>query len=148
MLATTERVLVRRRIAGAFYGFDADMVFEFDDGSCWQQSRYRYWYHYAYRPLAEVFNNGRGLQLRLRGRGEAVHVNRIGAVTHAHINGSFSGWQGNSIYELDNGQIWRQRTYSYEYTYSYRPAVRIYSDGNGSTVMDVEGCKAEVERIR
>lgn len=147
MFAVTEKVLVRARIAGAFYGFDSDAVFELESGSCWQQARYRYWYHYAYRPVAEVFDDGRGLQLRLQGRSESAFVHRIEPVIHAHIKGAFNGWQGNSIYELDNGQIWQQQTYAYQYAYAYRPAVRIYPVG-ATTVMDVDGYKADVKRIR
>ena len=47
------------------------------------------------------------------------------AAIHAHIEGKFSGWDGATIFRLDNGQVWRQRLrgrYRHEAT---NPAVRI-----------------------
>jgi len=34
-----------------------------------------------------------------------------------------------AIFELDNGQIWKQTSYDYEYHYGYRPDVLIFRDG-------------------
>lgn len=59
------------------------------------------------------------------------------------ISGDFEGWEGNTIYELDNGQIWQQVDYHYSYHYSFRPKVLIFSD-NGRWKMMVEGTDREV----
>jgi len=40
-------------------------------------------------------------------------------IVSANIRGSFNGWTGNTIVELDNGQIWQQSIYSYYYFYFY-----------------------------
>jgi len=45
------------------------------------------------------------------------------------ISSTFEGWTGETIFELDNGQIWRQSSYAYLYHYAYRPNVCIYPDG-------------------
>ena len=42
----------------------------------------------------------------------------------ARINGSWTGWYGNTIVKLTNGSVWEQAEYYYEYRYSYRPEVR------------------------
>ena len=34
-----------------------------------------------------------------------------------------------TIMQLDNGQIWKQTSYDYEYHYGYRPDILIYRDG-------------------
>lgn len=53
------------------------------------------------------------------------------------ISGEFSGWDGETIFKLDNGQIWKQAEYDYTYSYSYRPEVTIYSTS--------AGCRMKVE---
>jgi hypothetical protein len=55
----------------------------------------------------------------------------------ASISGEFQGWDGETIFKLDNGQIWQQAEYDYEYDYEYNPDVTIYSTG--------AGCKMKVE---
>jgi hypothetical protein len=55
----------------------------------------------------------------------------------ASISGEFHGWDGETIFKLDNGQIWQQAEYDYEYDYQYNPDVTIYSTS--------AGCKMKVE---
>lgn len=45
------------------------------------------------------------------------------------ISGAFNGWDGDTIIELGNGQIWQQDEYQYAYSYAYRPDVVIYQRG-------------------
>jgi hypothetical protein len=63
------------------------------------------------------------------------------------IISDFSGWTGNTIFELQNGQIWKQAVYQYKYFYIYRPHVIIESSGNRG-VMTVNRNSIKVERIR
>jgi hypothetical protein len=56
----------------------------------------------------------------------------------ASINGEFHGWDGETIFKLDNGQIWQQAEYDYNYDYDYSPDVTIYSTSSGCK-MKVEG---------
>ncbi len=51
------------------------------------------------------------------------------------ISGEFNGWE--TVFKLDNGQIWQQLGYSYMYSYSYRPGVTIYQTSGG--------CRMKVE---
>jgi hypothetical protein len=53
------------------------------------------------------------------------------------INGNFNGWDGETIWKLDNGEIWQQAEYSYTYSYSYHPQVTIYETS--------AGCRMKVE---
>lgn len=64
------------------------------------------------------------------------------------VNGSFHGWDGNTIYELANGQVWKQARYHYHYHYAYRPKVRLLQDC-GRYFMEVAGVSKaeEVRRI-
>ena len=72
-----------------------------------------------------------------------------GSVIESRIDGTFEGWDGETIFKLMNGQIWQQAEYSYMYHYAYSPDVTIYESG-GSYVMEVEGVgdTIRVKRIK
>ncbi len=44
----------------------------------------------------------------------------------SQIDGDFEGWSGETIFKLQNGQIWQQASYDYQYEYAYSPEVTIY----------------------
>ena len=50
-------------------------------------------------------------------------------VIETRIKGTFRGWDGDTIFEMVNGQIWQQTSYSYTYHYAYRPQVVIFRSG-------------------
>lgn len=61
----------------------------------------------------------------------------------SHIEGTFEGWDGETIFKLDNGQIWQQATYAYTYHYAYRPKVYIVKS-YGAYKMVVEGVSGSI----
>ncbi len=137
----------RAQIDGTFYRFNRDALFKLTDGTFWLQDEYKYWYHYAYRPQVEILRDGGRFVLRLAGSQEMVAVRQLSRVIESRISGAFEGWQGESEYELTNGMVWKQQHYKYEYKYSYQPTVLIYDTPSGK-VMDVDGCRATVRRVR
>ncbi len=72
-----------------------------------------------------------------------------GALVESNIAGDFEDWSGETIFKLDNGQIWQQAFYSYTYHYAYHPQVTIYRAGGGYK-MKVEGLNevVEVKRLK
>lgn len=42
-----------------------------------------------------------------------------------YVDGSWKGWDGDTIVQLTDGSVWRQDEYHYEYHYAYRPKVTI-----------------------
>lgn len=68
-------------------------------------------------------------------------------VIESKINGSFKGWNGETIVELMNGQVWKQAQYYYHYHYAYMPDVLIYNSGGGWK-MKVEGVDNSVSVIK
>jgi hypothetical protein len=134
-------------VDGTFEGFDSDSLFKLADGTYWLQAEYSYWYYYAYRPVVEIYSLNGVPHLRVVGQSQSVAVRQISDVIESRIAGEFTGWDGESEYELINGQIWKQTAYRYEYKYKYRPRVLIYGASAGK-MMDVEGSRAVVERIR
>lgn len=55
------------------------------------------------------------------------------------ISGDFEGWGGETVFKLDNGQIWEQAEYDYTYDYEYHPDVTIYPTS--------AGCRMKVEDL-
>jgi hypothetical protein len=60
----------------------------------------------------------------------------------SRVQAEWTGWDGDTIVKLDNGSVWQQEQYYYEYRYAYRPVATI--DGN---MMLVEGMRKAV-RVR
>jgi hypothetical protein len=58
-------------------------------------------------------------------------------VIESAITGEIEGWDGETIFKLDNGQIWQQAEYDYTYFYEYHPDVTIYQTS--------AGCRMKVE---
>jgi len=71
------------------------------------------------------------------------------AIVESSVDGEFSGWEGNTIVKLANGQLWKQVEYYYEYHYAYMPKVLILKRGGGYQ-MKVDGIKKTVgvERLK
>jgi hypothetical protein len=72
-----------------------------------------------------------------------------GNAIESYIEGEFEGWDGETVFKLDNGQIWQQALYAYTYHYAYHPKVLIYKDGPRYK-MKVDGVSSsiEVKRIK
>jgi hypothetical protein len=64
-------------------------------------------------------------------------------VIESKIDGDFEGWEGDTIFKLQNGQIWQQDSYAYKYSYKYSPKVLIYKSGSGYK-MKVDGIDTEI----
>lgn len=47
----------------------------------------------------------------------------------ARLDDESDGFDGDTVFELTNGQKWQQVEYYYKYKYKYRPKVQIYKDG-------------------
>ena len=73
--------------------------------------------------------------------GDSVGVNSVSSCDppiETTIDGSFEGWEGDTIVQLSNGDIWQQNDYKYKYMYVYYPDVLIYLDGNRCILVIIE----------
>ena len=86
--------------------------------------------------VAQIFQNN-----------EPTRSTQSSSVIRSHISGTFTGWTGSTVFELDNGQIWKQAAYSYTYHYAYHPRVLIY-ESDGVWNMQVEGVSQELVVVR
>lgn len=59
------------------------------------------------------------------------------------IVGDFEGWDGETAFELVNGQLWEQTNYAYSYHYAYQPKVVISRVG-GLYTMAVAGVSTTI----
>ena len=71
------------------------------------------------------------------------------SVVESNIDGTFNGWDGDTVFELRNGQIWQQNEYAYNYSYGYSPDVWIVHTRRGWLMfVEGEGEPLRVKRIR
>jgi hypothetical protein len=140
-----------------FMGNDGE-IFKLADGSVWEV-KHEYEYLYEYYPNV-IICPSRG---KLAIAGKTLTVEQIGGrksatksktrqappaeVIESQISGEFTGWSGETIFKLINGQIWQQATYAYTYTYKYRPKVIIFRSGGGYE-MQVDGMDSRIRVTR
>lgn len=72
----------------------------------------------------------------------------MSVVAKSRIRGTFEGWKGNGIYELENGQRWEQTRYRYRYRYKYRPKAEVIRrDSRHYLYVDCMDEAIEVRRV-
>lgn len=131
--------LVKSNIDGTFQGWSGDTVFKLVNGQLWEQINYSYLYHYAYQPETKIKSLNRGYVMEVEGVRESIQVRPVYDFVESKIDGEFTGWNGETIFKLMNGQIWQQSLYAYYYHYAYMPQVLIYSSVSGGWKLKVEG---------
>lgn len=146
-ITTQGQLVVESKIDGDFEGFDDGKLFPLYNGQYWLQKRYKYWYHYSYMARIKIHKYQNRFFLTKDGKDKCVEVELINNVIKATIVNDFNGWSGDTLFELDNGQIWKQDAYDYDYNYSYRPDAIIYHDGYNHKLM-VEGKSVQVRQLK
>jgi len=145
-------------IPSPFMGNNGE-VFKLADGSLWEV-KYEYEYLYEYSPIVIICPSKGKLAIK----GKSLNVARVGGartappsgqasptpttdIIESQIDGTFSGWNGETIFKLTNGQIWQQSSYAYAYSYKYRPNVLIFPSGGGFE-LQVEGMDQRINVVR
>ncbi len=129
--------IIESQIDGTFEGWGGDTIFQLTNGQIWQQVSYSHTRRYIYSPRVIIYSTGDGFKMMVEGVSQTIYVRRP-IVIESQIDGTFEGWDGDTKFQLKNGQIWQQVSYSYTYHYAYSPRVIIYSTGGGFKMM-VEG---------
>ena len=62
----------------------------------------------------------------------------------SYIAGEFEGWDGDALYELDDGSRWELVEHRYLYSYRYRPHAIVWRDGM-RYYLEVEGMSERPE---
>lgn len=134
------------QIEDEFDGFDDEKIFELTDGTIYYQTRYKYLYNYKYRPNVKIYTNGNTKIIIVEGLDDYVEVEQTTAIKSKIVN-DFNGWSGDTIFELQNGQIWKQAQYKYNYFYAYRPDATIAKIGS-NYILNVKGKSIKVTKIK
>jgi hypothetical protein len=134
------------RINDEFEGFDDEMIFHLTDGTIYYQSVFKYHYYYAYMPSVKIYSKGNTKIIVPEGMNEYVEIEQTTAI-ESKIVSDFNGWSGDTVFELQNGQIWKQDKYEYKYFYAYRPDALIVNVGS-HFVMNVNGKSIRVKRLK
>ncbi len=148
--------VIETQINGEFKGWDGETLFKLMNGQFWQQSSYAYMYQYAYSPGVLIYEYRGSYLMKVEDVDETIEVKLIpkssstssNDLIETRIDGNFEGWEGETIFKLQNGQIWQQSSYAYYYHYAYSPGVLIYKTSSGYE-MQVDGVtnKIKVRRL-
>jgi len=134
---------IESNIDGSFEGFNYGTLFQLKNGEFWQQVEYTISIDLELSPKVVIWQSGSYYYMAIENVDKWVKVSKVknadDEVIKSKISGNFSGWSGNTLFSLDNGQIWQQDEYSYKYAYKYHPGVTIFKHVNGYYVMVVEG---------
>ncbi|PKQ61195.1 hypothetical protein [Labilibaculum manganireducens] len=79
-----------------------------------------------------------------KGYAEAAKTSQSPDVIETRINGEFTGWEGETVVKLINGEIWLQQDYQIDYKYLFSPEILIYKSSSGVFKMKIEGVEKSV----
>jgi hypothetical protein len=138
---------ITSQIDGEFIGFNDNAIFKLINGQVWQQTRYKYKYHYAYCPHVRIYpSNSGSFLMEVDGVDETVEVTQVSIVTEGHIVSNFKGYSHGEQFEFQNGQIWIQAENKHMYHNAHRPRAYVV-DGIDGFQLQVEGMDEPV-RVR
>ena len=140
------REITRSKIANDFRGCNGDSIYRLVNGQIWQQTQYRYEYHYAYRPEARIVEEGGRYLLYVDGLSAPVAVRRVNAVEDGVITSEFDGFSKDAVFTFQSGHSWVPAEYKYVYHYAHRPHATVI-DGKNGLELTVEGM-SETLRVR
>ena len=116
-------------------------------GQVWQQSEYRYEYHYAYRPDARVTQEEGRCFLHVDGMSAPIPVTRVSLVEDGPIVSDFRGFSGDAVFTFQGGRSYAPAEYKYNYHYAYRPHALVVDGVNGlELIVDGMGDTLRVRR--
>jgi len=139
--------VIESKVDGTFNGWDGNTIVKLTNGQVWQQSKYHYEYDYAYRPDVLLYRDGAIWKMRVEGTEKAVEVEELKDVVESKVDGVFTGWYGDTVVELMNGQVWQQSDIHIEVTVAVNPEVLLYRDG-ATWKMWVDGTDRAVRVMR
>ncbi len=140
------KLIKKGQLVGDFEGFNESKIFELTDGTVYYQTADKFRYHELPQPTLKIYKNGETQILVPDGLNDYAEVCETDAIKCKVMN-DFRGWSGDTIFELENGEWWKQDEYEFKYFYSYRPEVLIAKVGD-SHFLNVKGRRIRVKRLR
>lgn len=134
-------------IQGEFNGWHDETIVKLSNNTFWIQNGYYYQYCYFYNPQVELYQEYGQIKMFVNGcENNGVSVKQLRNVIETSIDGQFEGFDGDTIFKMRNGTLWKQKRYKYWYRYAYNPKCLLYE--NNGWKLFVLGQTVDVERIR
>ncbi len=125
---TVSVYLVDSYIDGEFNGWDGSTIFVLQNGQVWMQAADDYHYDYEYSPRVLITEDISGSTMAVEGSDETVQVKPCEVVTDSFIDGTFRGWSNDTVFNLVNGEAWKQKDIAIEIRIAVRPRAVIVKD--------------------
>jgi len=135
--------IIESRIDGEFEGWTGETVFKLQNGQYWQQVSYAYRYHYAFSPAVRIVSENGRYMMHVDGVDASLAVELADVVVDSQIVSNFDGWDGDTIFELANGQVWQQSGAGVAVHVAVRPRAFIYREP-ATLRMQVQGIDKSV----
>jgi hypothetical protein len=126
-----------------------ETVFPLLNGQVWQQANFATHFHFSFSPAVLIARAGAQFEMHVDGVDPSVAVRLVELLVDSVIVSDFDGWDGNTLFELQNGQIWQQVGPGIETHVAVRPRALIFRAGAGPE-MHVDGVDSNVrvEQLR
>lgn len=136
---------INSQIEGEFTGYNDGAIFKLTNGQVWQQSVYKYKYHYAYRPKVRIYPSGSGSYfMEVDGVNDPVVVQQVTLASEGQIKSDFNGYKQGEKFQFQNGQTWEQTENKYVYHYAHMPHAVVIDGINGFQIQ-VDGMEESVK---
>jgi hypothetical protein len=91
-------------------------------------------------PAVRVYKDKKKYKLIIDGIDQPVPAIKIQDIVESNIDGAFRGWEGNTSFKLQNGDLWVQDEVKTLFSpTTFNPSVYIYTSSDGTYKMKVAG---------
>jgi hypothetical protein len=118
---------IKSVIVSKFNGLNYGNIYELQNGQIWKQTESYIWVWNWVRPKVIIYQDGGVYKMKVENIDHAVTVEPIAAIKSVIVS-KFNGLDHGNIYELQNGQIWKQTEYYIWVWVWVGPTVLIYQD--------------------
>jgi hypothetical protein len=150
---------IHTSIDGEFNGWAGETVFKLSNGQLWEQTEFDLYVTARISPSVTLTTNGGLVTLTVDSSGESVEVQQITKFYETCILNDFNspfyftGWRGDTIFEMCNGDVWQQSSLGIQVTTVIAPPdVIIYESAARSGFrkfkMKVEGIRDTISVVQ
>jgi hypothetical protein len=125
--------VVQSQIDGIFEGWTGETIVKLTDGQFWQQNDFINidCCYSLNKPKVFITLSGGAYKMLVEGTQKTVSVIQLNGVIESQVDGDFNGWDGDTIVNLINGQVWKQNDSIIRAAALNDPKVIIYESGSG-----------------
>lgn len=140
------KLVEESKLDGTFNGFSVHNLFPLVNGQYWMQTSIELWNNNSFNPTIKIYYYQNQYYLIKDGSENYVEVSMINEVVKSTFKNDFDGWRGETVFELENGQVWKQDQYESDYNNSYHQEALIYYSGLEYR-LQVEGKSIAIKKV-